>query len=612
MKKTVYILIFSLLVSLTNSCDTTELDLLENPLNVTQEQLDPQLLFNQIQLSFNGFVSGTSNIGSFAGQLTRQGSAMVGSSVYQSAFAPINFNGLWSAAYAGLLQDIQALENFDGIEDFSYHLGVSRIMRAYIYFTLVDLFGDVPFEQALQGEIIENPEFQDQRDVYAAAFAELDLAIANLSTPSAIEPLNDFYYGVSGTSQDSWITAANTLRLRSLNNIRLAGGEVGINVAQEITELLNEGNLIDDITEDWQFNYGTDRVNPNTRHPSYNAFYENNPPGGLYLSNFLMWELATEKGFEDPRLRYYFYRQDNDATDENIFTLGCAVQNAPGHYASFTSIYDNTIGVPFCTAVPALGYWGRDHGDDGGIPPDQNQRTVPGVYPAGGLFDGNQDDDVQNLGTDGLLGEGIQPILLSSYTALIKAEIAEVLGIGNAAFELENGIRESMMKTLTFGNLDPNIILVPDDPETDDGDPTTDDDDETVIFADFFPTTAILNNLDGGLDQNGNPIVFPDLVEDYITFVIDQYTNAGNPDDRLDIIMKEFHIATFGTSLEMYNAYRRTGFPSNMHPSRNANPGDFYRSAFYPANSVNNNTNANQADISRQVFWDTNPPGFIN
>jgi len=576
MKKTVYILIFSLLVSLTNSCDTTELDLLENPLNVTQEQLDPQLLFNQIQLSFNGFVSGTSNIGSFAGQLTRQGSAMVGSSVYQSAFAPINFNGLWSAAYAGLLQDIQALENFDGIEDFSYHLGVSRIMRAYVYFTLVDLFGDVPFEQALQGEIIENPEFQDQRDVYAAAFAELDLAIANLSTPSAIEPLNDFYYGVSATSQDSWITAANTLRLRSLNNVRLAGADLGINVAQEITALLNQGNLIDDVTEDLQFNYGTNRVNPNNRHPSYNAFYENNPPGGLYLSNFLMWEMAVEKGFEDPRLRYYFYRQDNDATDEDIFTLGCAVQNPPGHYGSFTSIYDNTIPVPFCTAVPALGYWGRDHGDASGIPPDLTSRTVVGVYPAGGLFDANQDDDVQNLGTDGLIGEGIQPILLSSYTALIKAEIAETLGIGNAAFELEAGIRASMDKVLTFGDLDPDEEI----------------EDSTNTFGTFFPSQAD--------------------VDAYVTFVLNEFSAAGNTDDRLNLIMKEFHIATYGTSLEMYNAYRRTGFPSNMHPSRNANPGDFYRSAFYPANSVNNNTNANQADISRQVFWDTNPPGFIN
>ncbi len=61
--------------------------------------------------------------------------------------------------------------------------------------------------------------------------------------------------------------------------------------------------------------------------------------------------------------------------------------------------------------------------------------------------------------------------------------------------------------------------------------------------------------------------------------------------------MKELHIATFGNGLEAYNAYRRTGFPSNMQPSLNPNPGDFYRSAYYPDNSVNNNPSASQADI---------------
>ena len=76
--------------------------------------------------------------------------------------------------------------------------------------------------------------------------------------------------------------------------------------------------------------------------------------------------------------------------------------------------------------------------------------------------------------------------------------------------------------------------------------------------------------------------------------------------------MKELHISSFGNGLEVYNAYRRTGFPNNMQPSRNPNPGNFYRSAFYPDTSINNNPNAQQADIARQVFWDKNPAGFIN
>ena len=47
---------------------------------------------------------------------------------------------------------------------------------------------------------------------------------------------------------------------------------------------------------------------------------------------------------------------------------------------------------PFCAPTnsaskPANGYWGRDHGNDNGIPPDGFKRTLRGVYPAGGAFD---------------------------------------------------------------------------------------------------------------------------------------------------------------------------------------------------------------------------------
>lgn len=581
MKKIIYtILGISLLLNIA-SCETVELDLLEDPTQVNQDQLDPQFLFNNIQLSFNGFVSLTSGFGSFSSEVTRE-RAMTAGPVYESAFNPVSLNGVWSTAYAGVLQDVQTLENVEGVENFNYHLGVSKVMRAYVLFTLVDLFGDVPFEDALQGATIQEPEFQDQVEVYNIALTELNEARSLLAAGGGIEPLEDFYFGVSANSQSSWITVANTIELRALSNARLAGDQLGINIASRITDLLNEDNLIDSPTEDFQFQYGPNRVNPNTRHPAYSTNYENGGAVG-YIANYMMWELSEEKGFDDPRLRYYFYRQDTNANNEDIFTLGCAAQSAPGHYSNESSIYDPTIDIPFCTASPARGYWGRDHGDARGIPPDGEKRTVHGVYPAGGLFDADQADDTQNNGTDGLLGAGIQPIFLSSYTEFVKAEIALTLGIGNAEASLEAGIRASMDKVLGFGDLDPSAVITPDDPDTPGN--------EEVLQGDFFPST-------------GN-------VENYITFVMDAFA-AADANEKLNILMKEYHIASYGNGMETYNAYRRTGFPDNMQPTINPNPGDFYRAALYPANSVNNNVNSQSADRTRQVFWDTNPAGFIN
>jgi len=64
--------------------------------------------------------------------------------------------------------------------------------------------------------------------------------------------------------------------------------------------------------------------------------------------------------------------------------------------------------------------------------------------------------------------------------------------------------------------------------------------------------------------------------------------------------------------MELYNLYRRTGKADNFQFMINPNPGSFIRSMFYPANYANLNKNAVQkSDVNVQVFWDTNPPGFI-
>ncbi|MDY8134432.1 SusD/RagB family nutrient-binding outer membrane lipoprotein [Aquimarina sp. 2201CG5-10] len=565
------IILFMLALVGFTSCETTELDLLQNPNDVTEENLDPEFLFNNIQLGFNGFVQTVAGDASFTSQVTRS-FAMTGGNQYQNAFAPIGFNGIWSSAYAGILQDIKALEPVAQEQGLTYHLGASKIMRAYVLVTLVDLFGDVPYSEALQGNDNLNPMEDAQTDVYIAALNDIDEAITTLATETAVLPGDDMFFAknnggsVDADLQANWITAAKTLKLRILNNIRLNGSAVNINVTTEINTLLTENDLIDTPAEDWQFNYGNTRLNPNSRHPGYNRYYENGAAG--YMSNYLMWTMIFEKGLDDPRLRYYFYRQDNNANGEDIFTLGCGDgrQSPPGHYASVTSIF-NTTPVPFCTADPGRGYWGRDHGDNGGIPPDNQQRTVYGVYPAGGLFDENQDDDVQNDGEDGnLLGEGITPVLLTSYVNFIKAESALMSGTtGDARAFLEAGIRASIDKVVNF--------------------------DAQIVGNALAPTTA--------------------TIDAYVNFVLAAYDTADT-NGRLDIIMKEYQIAAFGNGLEVYNGYRRTGFPSNYQPTLEPNSGDYYRSALYPANYVNVNVNATQKERTEQVFWDTNAAGFIN
>ena len=66
--------------------------------------------------------------------------------------------------------------------------------------------------------------------------------------------------------------------------------------------------VIQTSSDDWTFTYGTNRSNPNSRHPWYSGAYE--AWASSYTSNYFKWELMEEKGIPDPRLRYYYKRQD--------------------------------------------------------------------------------------------------------------------------------------------------------------------------------------------------------------------------------------------------------------------------------------------------------------
>ncbi len=534
------------------SCETTELNLLANPNDVTQDNLDPDFLFNQIQLDYAQFIEAASNP---AEGLIRQ--AYEDGPTYDAGYAPIQFNFLWSLAYGSALTDIQAMEPIVLERGQTYHLGVSKIMKAHMLMTLVDLFGDVPYSEALLGSENLNPAVDAGADVYTVALAELDAGIALLKqVPTAYPPI-DLYYGggtIGEGSAASWVTAGNSLKFRALLTLRLNGSAVGVDIASAMTALINQDDLIDSADEDFVLQYGNNRANPNTRHPDYNDAYEIG--GGRYMSNYFMWQLSDEKGFDDPRLSYYFYRQDIDATDETDFTLGCLQQPVPAHYSNFTSIFVDGVQVPFCVTDVDRGYWGRDHGDGSGIPPDGEKRTQVGLYPAGGKYDTGAGGDSQNGGTDGQLGAGITPIILSSFVDFMKAEAALTLGTpGDPKMLLESGIRSQMDKVIGFLGVDGNATA-----------------------AD---------------------------VDDYVTFVLDAY-DAADANGKLDILMKEYHIASYGNGLDAYNNYRRTGFPSNLQPMLEPVQGDFYNTLLYPNSFLESNTSSVDKARTVRVFWDTN------
>jgi len=539
--------------------------LLNNPNAPLPSAADVDLYMNRVQLSFAGFFN---DANSFGQQITRQ--IIMYGPTYTNAYSATSFDGIWSTAYTQIFKHVNTLIPIADAAKKYVQSGAAKILKAYTMMTLVDMFGDVPYSEANLGTDNSNPKVDKGKDVYAAAVTLLNEAITTLGqTPASYPGAQDLYYGASNaTGKARWITLAKTLKLRAYMTTRL----VDATAAAQIQTLLAENDLIDTPAEDFEFKYSNKQAAPNSRHPRYNGNYTTTGSAGDYIGTHFMWALAgdpakgnfsnnaaTSQG--DPRTRYYLYRQRTNYADVNSTTVSCDGGIAPSHY---------TAGMPYCLIYVA-GFWGRDHGDGSGIPPDANRRTTVGIYPAGGEFDANQGTSV-SLNRGGQ-GAGIQPIWQSAFTEFLKAEAK--LTINPAALAsaanvyMENGIRASFAKVLGF----PATISV-------------------TVPASFVPTQAQLDA--------------------YVTKVQNLYTAATTNNERMDVIMKEFYVALWGNGVDAYNNYRRTGKPGNFQFTLLPSPGDFIRSQLYPSVHVNLNLNATQKPgVAVQVFWDNNPAGFI-
>lgn len=558
-------LVIAFVLGFASSCDNLDMDLQQDPNQITPEKASLNDLYNSIQLGFGGIY--TAAQGS-PGQATRMYGIV--SFSYQNMATPTTLNGLWNQAYSQLFPNVDALLALADEQGFDIHAGSAKIMKAYTMMTLVDLIGDVPYAEAGQGTDVISPASQSGAEVYAAADALLDEAIAQLTDTDAAAPAFELYFG-GNTAK--WITLAKTLKMRAALN----KGD-----AATFNSIVSGGDFIDDASEDFEARLSNNRNNPDSRHNFYQSHYE--VGDGAYLSNYFMWMLreakvnASDVTVVDPRIRYYFYRKVDDAYGQDATVYGCHFTALPEDPVSLPHWDAVDPNLPYCVVTD--GYYGRDHLNGQGIPPDGPIRTSYGLYPGGGDFDDSTFEDTRQSGTTGGLGAGIFPILLSSFVDFMRAEAALSIG-GNddPRALLATGIRKSLDKVEGF---------------------------ESLVNAKMSTSVTLKDGSAGTIKELFG--MSEQDKDDYIDEVLAFYDAAANDQERLDIVIREFYIAAYGNGLEAYNMYRRTGYPGNMQPGLEPNTGTtsdpFPYSYPYPIDHVTRNSTAVQKEnVAVPVFW---------
>lgn len=224
---------------------------------------------------------------------------------------PSYFNNTWAGFYTGVLEELNIVQNTATERQQFYYSGIARLLKVYAYSTLTDIFGDIPYTEALAGNVIVNPSYDSQEAVYNDLQQQIDVAISDLSkTPAdnvgAVPASDDVIYN---GNVSKWLGAAYTLKARLA--LHLSKLDATAAAQAVLNHLYNAGTYrgIQD-QQDAQVVFGASATNAN-------PFYQQNTtrPGWIGLGasfvNLLNGNKATDANTTpegthvDPRRAYF-------------------------------------------------------------------------------------------------------------------------------------------------------------------------------------------------------------------------------------------------------------------------------------------------------------------
>ncbi len=212
MKKILILITFSVLI-VAQGCKYTDGDKVSP--NSPSEVTAALLLSNcEVALfaSYGGSLSRTSSI------LTQQSAGFTDQAFIYEKYSIVegDLDNEWSTLYTSGLINTKKLIDKAGTAN-PHYAGIAKILQAMMIGTATDLWGDVPYSNALKGEDGTpeslKPSYDKQADVLNAIQAVLTSAIADLGqTTNSITPSSDDY--IFGGDVNKWIRTAWMLKAR--------------------------------------------------------------------------------------------------------------------------------------------------------------------------------------------------------------------------------------------------------------------------------------------------------------------------------------------------------------------------------------------------------------
>lgn len=517
-------------------------------------------LLTGIQVDLNKTTNFLNQSGSVLQVYTHQMTAREEQDQYGAKVNNAGVQNDWQNLYLTLTNIETLIAQAQESNDLIY-VGLGQIQKAYLMSVAVDLWGDVPFSEANQLKgKIIAPKFDNQKEIYAAIFKLIEAAKINLSSEQGLKPAVDDLFYKGNT--EKWIRFANTFKLKLYNQTRLTTDfdQVGFDA------LIAENNFFKSINDDFEFKH-TQNISPSDERNKLFLESYNSSQFTTYMSPWFYEILKginpnIHKGNPDPRIKYYFY---NQLKAEQLPELGDEATGNPK-----ADYWDKTTGF-FSIRFGSQGPW-KDSSAE-------KSNTYPGIFPCGGRYDDGKGEIM-----DAKTATGVAPHRILTYDEFlyIQAELIQ-------ANKLTGDVTAKLQKAME---------------------------------ASFAKVDQVVKNSES--KQVGIPILVGSTeVDTFINKILTEFTN-GNNIKKLEIIMTQKWVATFGDPCDQYTDYRRTGFPILANPNSTKeyqldnednfplNDSETVLNTLYPLSlfwpqselNVNKNAPAQKNPGTYKIFWD--------
>lgn len=418
----------------------------------------------------------------------------------------------WYGLY-GAIKNLDVIISQATTEGRFKYSGMAKVLKAYAFSQMVDVWGDIPFSEFDQFKTgIIQPKYDDDAAIYPQLLTMIDAGIADMNN-TAINPSSPLGDDIIYSGNISrWIKAANTIKLKLYTQLRKIQ-----NVTPQVTALLaTPANLIATNAEMFVIPFGPLGATDD-RNPAFSDYTASQR--GM---NFSPWLYEIMKGYPtlggtfpnllsgspDPRIPYYIYNQIKaSASNTTVPTNLTEYRDGP-----FVSQYFGSIGP-------------NRNGSQ------QNFVSLFGIYPVGGRY-----DDLLGGTASSTSGTGAAPYRMITYADRLYLE-AELINTGVATGDP----RAVFLNALT----------------------------QSMSQVDYVITTYVKPS------QTVPVLATQAAATTYINGVMALY-DAGSAARKLEYIMTEKWISSVGSNVDQYTDYRRTGYPILFDPKNPAMaPGGF-------------------------------------